>query len=464
MPNSRSTPEAAIRRVTSIQAEASRAHDAGFPKPAYAWYVVLVLFLAYVVSFLDRQILTLLVDPIKRDLAISDTMVSLLHGFTFAIFYTVLGFPLGRMADRRNRTRLIMTGIGLWSLMTAMCGLARNALMLFFARVGVAVGEATLSPSAYSLISDYFPRDKRGRAISFYSLGIFAGAGMAYIFGGLVAGIASRPEVSSLPLLGQFRPWQLTFIFTGLPGILIVALMLSVKEPSRKECLGDGASGLSLAEAWRYLLSHRRVYFALLVGNAFIALANYALFAWLPAYFIRVFGYTPSHIGATFGSLILVFGTSGLVLGGMLADSRFRRGRLGAHYNITVGLTALGIVPAALMLGGPTEQAQLALVAVLVFCGAVSTGLVPAATQLITPNELRGQVTAVYLLLTTLVGLGIGPTAVALMTDYLFGDPQAVGRSLAITLTVTLIVAVSLMLTGRSAYLARQRQIADGVM
>lgn len=442
----------------------SRQAEAGFPDPRYAWYVVSVLFLAYVVSFLDRQILTLLVEPIKADLKISDTGLSLLHGFTFALFYTVFGLPLGRMADRLNRTRLMMVGVALWSLMTAACGFARNTMMLFVARVGVAVGEATLSPSAYSVISDYFPRAKRGRAISLYSLGIFAGAGMAYIFGGVVTELASHSVASGWPLLSQFKPWQLTFIITGLPGLLIIALLLTVREPVRRERVSDAPSGLSLAEVFAYIRQHFRVYFALLVGNSFIALANYALFAWTPAYFIRVFAYTPGQIGRTFGTILLVFGTAGLVLGGILADARYRGGSLGAHFNITIGVAALGIVPAALLLAGGGESIQLVLVAAIVFCGAVSTGLVPAAIQLITPNELRGQLTAGYLVLTALIGLGLGPTCVALLVDFHFRDPLAVGMALAMVLCTTLVVAVLLMLSGRNAYLQRQRQFTLGAI
>ena len=442
----------------------SQQTEAAFPDPRYAWYVVFILFLAYVVSFLDRQILSLLVEPIKADLEISDTTLSLLHGFTFALFYTVFGLPLGRMADRHRRTWLMMGGVALWSAMTAACGFARNTLMLFMARVGVAVGEAALSPSAYSVISDYFPRSKRGRAISLYSLGIFAGAGLAYIFGGLVTEVASHSVSSGWPLLAQFKPWQLTFIITGLPGLLIILLLLTVREPVRRERVSGARSGLSLGETVAYLRQHFRVYFALLVGNSFIALGNYALFAWLPAYFIRVFGYTPGQIGKTFGTIILVFGTAGLLLGGVLADIRYRKGSLGAHYNITVGLAAFAIVPAALLLAGRGEQVQLALVAVLVCCGAVSTGLVPAAMQLITPNELRGQVAALYLLLSALVGLGLGPTLVALLVDFHFRDTMAVGNALAIVLCTTLSVAVLLMSWGRNPYLQRQRQFTRGIM
>lgn len=453
-----------MRASVTSEIPETRQSESGFPDSRYAWYVVFILFLAYVVSFLDRQILSLLVDPIKADLGLTDTMVSLLHGFTFALFYTLFGLPLGRMADRRKRTHLIIGGVALWSIMTAACGFARNMLMLFFARVGVAVGEAALSPSAYSLISDYFPRAKRGRAISLYSLGIFAGAGMAYIFGGVVTELAGHSVVSGWPLLNQFKPWQLTFIITGTPGILIILLMLSIREPQRRERVSGAEGGLSFAATFAYIREHFRVYFALLVGNSFIALANYALFAWLPAYFIRVFGYSPGEIGKTFGAVILVFGTIGLVTGGILADARFRQGALGAHFNITVGVAALAIAPSLLLLLGQGEGIQLMLVALIVFCGAVTTGLVPAAMQLITPNEFRGQIAAIYLLLTALVGLGLGPTAVALLVDFHFRDTMAVGSALAMVLSATLLVAVLLMLSGRNAYLQRQRQFSRGVL
>jgi len=439
-------------------------NESAYPSPAYAGYVLFVLFVAYVVSFLDRQILTLLVEPIKADLQITDTMLSLLHGFTFAIFYVLFGFPLGRMADTRKRTGLIMAGVALWSAMTAACGFARNALMLFFARVGVAVGEATLSPCAYSLISDYFPRARRGRAISLYSLGIFAGAGMAYIFGGLVTGYASQTVAEGTSVLSQFKPWQLTFIITALPGLAVIALMLTVREPRRQETVVAGQTGMTMGQTLQYMKRHGRLYAAMLVGNGFIALGNYALFAWLPAYFIRVFGYSPKEIGTTFGGIILVFGTLGLVLGGILADTRFHRGRLGAHYNIALGMTALGILPAALLLMDISEPLQLVWVAGIVFCGSVSTGLIPASTQLITPNELRGQATALYLLLSTIVGLGLGPTAVALLVDYHFEDTLAVGKALALVLCATWSLAVVIVWMGKKAYLARQQDIQRGVL
>ncbi len=437
--------------------------EADYPDRRYAWWVVFILFLAYVVSFLDRQLLTLLIDPIKQDLQISDTGISLLHGFTFAIFYAVFGFPLGRFADRRNRKRIIIFGVAFWGLMTAACGFARNVSMLFLARTGVAAGEAALSPSAYSMISDYFPRKIRGRAISLYSLGIFAGAGIAYIFGGLVANYASQAATSSIPWLSQFKPWQLSFFLTAIPGLFIIILLMTVKEPSRKERLSNKEGTLPIREVWAYLKRHKRSYFALHIGNSFIALANYSLFSWTPSFFIRVYEYTPQMIGLTFGLILLIFGSSGLLVGAMFADTRFRRGHYGAHLNITIIATAIAIIPVLLILLDLGEQVQLALIATMVFLSAFSTGLVPTAIQLITPNELRGQISALYLLLTGLIGLGIGPTAVALLTDYYFEDTMKVGAAMAIVIAASLTIAVLIMQSGRKAFLQRQKLCADGV-
>ena len=149
-----------------------------YPDPMYAWYVVGILMLAYTFSFIDRQILSLLVGPIRRDLAITDTQMSLLHGLAFAIFYTFLGLPIGRVVDSRSRRKVIIIGITVWSLMTAACGLANRFVTLFLARMGVGVGEATLNPAAYSLITDYFPKEKQGRAMGIYGMGIYMGAGL----------------------------------------------------------------------------------------------------------------------------------------------------------------------------------------------------------------------------------------------------------------------------------------------
>lgn len=429
-----------------------------YPAPAYAWYVVFVLFLAYVVSFLDRQILSLLIEPIKHDLGISDTTISLLHGFAFAIFYTAFGIPLGRLADSHSRKAIVIAGITLWSLMTSACGFAKNVTMLFAARIGVAVGEAALSPCAYSMISDYFPRGKRGLAISLFSLGIFVGAGSAFIFGGLVASWAADAVAAGTGWLAGFRPWQLTFILCGLPGLVVAALMFTVREPERRERFGEGGA-VPLRRVFAFLREHWVVYSTIIIGVAFVAMANYAYFTWLPAYFIRVYDYTPREIGVTFGTMLIGIGTPALFLSGWLADLWYRRGFHGAHLAVSAITSGLAIIPGMLLWFAATPGEAKSCIALLVFFLAAHTGLVPASLQLITPNELRGQVTAIYQFLLNLIALGCGPTIVALLTDRYFQDPLAVGRSMAITLTFALTTGLVLFLLAMRPYIRRQKTL-----
>ena len=196
------------------------AQPSPYPAPARAWVTVTILMLAYVLSFIDRQILNLLVGPIRRDLAISDTEMSLLMGFSFALFYTLCGIPLGRLADRTSRRGLIAAGVLVWSAMTAACGLARHYWHFLFARVGVGAGEAALSPAAYSLIADSFPPERRATAISVYSMGIYVGSGLAFLLGGVVIQFASAQGDMTLPLVGTIRPWQLIFLLLGVVGVV----------------------------------------------------------------------------------------------------------------------------------------------------------------------------------------------------------------------------------------------------
>ena len=227
----------ALARRPSKSTNDSLAHTSdpeSYPSTGYAWFVVGLLTLAYVFSFIDRQILNLMVKPIQKDLGISDTGMGLLMGASFAVFYTFFGIPLGRLADTRSRRLIICCGIAVWSLMTAGCGLTKKFWQLALMRMGVGVGEASLSPAAYSLISDYFRPELRSTAISVYSMGIYIGSGLAFILGGLVIGFTSEQESFVVPIVGAVRSWQLVFFVVGLPGLLVAVLMLAIREPARK--------------------------------------------------------------------------------------------------------------------------------------------------------------------------------------------------------------------------------------
>ena len=225
-----------------------------------AWYAVFVLLLAYVLSFVDRIILSLLVTPIKEDLGTTDAQMGLLMGFAFAIFYTIAGIPIAKYSDVKSRKMIIAIGIFLWSIMTAVCGLARSFFQLFLARVGVGVGEAALTPAAYSMISDYFSEEKLGRAMAVYKSGAMFGGGLAFIIGGAVVGYVVNSDSIILPLLGEMKPWQMAFIIVGLPGVLIGLLMLTVKEPSRTGVADTLDKKVSISDAIKYMQKRWRIY------------------------------------------------------------------------------------------------------------------------------------------------------------------------------------------------------------
>ncbi len=241
---------------TSTEATTAAAQTTAGPTAhslRYAWYVVGVLTLLYAFSFIDRQIFSLLVGPLRRDLHIGDAKMSLLIGFRFALFYTFFGIPLGRLADIYSRRLIIATGLVLWSGFTASCGLAQTFETMLLLRMGVGVGEAALSPAAYSLITDYFPRERLATALSVYSMGIYVGSGMAYLLGGLVVAYASTQAMWTIPLLGAVHPWQIIFLMVGLPGIAVAPLLFTVNEPAVHRGAGR-RSTVPMRQVFSYIL------------------------------------------------------------------------------------------------------------------------------------------------------------------------------------------------------------------
>ena len=426
----------------AVETPAARA-KAGVP--AYAWYVLGVLTACYTLSFIDRQILSLLVGPIKRDLGISDTRVGLLQGLAFALFYTLMGLPLGRIADLSNRRNLISAGIVVWSFFTAACAAAKSFWSLFLARMGVGVGEASLSPAAFSLISDYFPKERLGLALSIFYFGNLLGSSLALLVGGITVDFVTRLSEVTVPILGTIASWRLTFLILGVPGILFALLIFTIREPLRRNVLRTAsgeASRLSVRETMAQVRLRWQSVAGISLGIVFHATCNYGFMAWAPAFFQRVYGWGPGRTGQALGLIIISFGALGLYVGGALCDRWQRQGiaeapvRVGIPCAIGVGL----LFPAALL--APSPGWTLALVAPGFFFLALPMGTVAAGLQLIFPNQARGQVTALYLFILNLGGLTMGPLMPGVFTDYLFKDEKMVGASMALTIGI----AASLML------------------
>jgi MFS family permease len=430
-----------------------------YPSARYAWYVVGALTLVYVFSFIDRQILNLMVRPIRRDLGITDTEMSLLMGFAFALFYTVCGIPLGWVADRFSRRSLIAIGFVFWSLMTAGCGLAHNFWQMLGLRMGVGVGEAALSPAAYSMIADYFPKERRATAISVYSMGIYIGSGLAFLLGGAVVGYASGQDKWMLPLVGETRPWQVIFFIVGLPGVLLAALMFTIREPMRRGMkmvrAADGTmrqAKVPFAEVYRYIASNWTTFVCHTVGFALLSFSSYGTSAWVPTMFQRNHGWSASKAGMVYGLTIGIFATLGVATGGWVADRLSRRGYRDATMRVGLFVSAAWF-PFG-MLYPIVSDANLAALLLIpsAFLASAPFGVAPAAIQQMMPNEMRGQASAIYLFVVNLIGLGIGPTAVAMTTDYVFHNDNAVNYSILIVCTVAHVASTLLLWAGLRPY------------
>jgi MFS family permease len=431
----------------------AQGRDAPWPRPGYSWYVVAVLVVVYVLSLVDRQILTLLVQPIRRDFGISDTEVSLLIGFAFALLYTVLGVPIATLADRRSRRTIIAIGVCAWSIMTMACGLARSFWVLFLARVGVGIGDATLQPSAYSLLADYFPPHKLGRAIGTYVTGLFLGAGLALVIGGAVIGSLSAAENVSLPLIGELRPWQLAFLAVGSPGILLgLLVMATVREPARRGMRQADPEGARLSTVLAFMRENRRVVTSIFTSFTLGGLAVVGFLAWVPEFLRRTYDMPIAEAGRVFGIEMAVLGTAGAYTGGWLCDWLSRRG----YRDAALRLSALVFLALAPLLGlstlAPDRDLALVLLGASVFTISLQQGLSPVALQLITPNEMRAKMVAIYFLIANLVAIGFGPTAIAIITDYGFGDDVALRYSMAIIGGSCCTAALAFVLWGMRSY------------
>lgn len=442
------------RDASSTVAPAQSAvSSAATPSLRYAWYVVLILMLCYTLSFIDRQILSLLVAPIKRDLHISDTRIGLLQGLAFALFYTFMGLPLGRIADTQNRRKLISLGLFAWSILTAACGAAKSFWTLGLARMGVGIGEATLAPAAFSLITDYFPPQQLGVALSVYAMGIFVGSGLAFIVGGAIVQALSYTPLITLPLLGAVASWRLSFLVVCIPGLLMLPVLLTVREPQRRQLLLT-SEGRPTPLGFREVLAQIRIRIGSVVGISlgmvFQSMCAYSFLAWGPAYLQRVHGWTAGQAGRALGILTLFVGCLGMYLGGKLCDRWQRRGLREAPLRVAV-LAAIGtgvFFPVSLF--SVNAVWMLAFLVPAIFFLAFPIGSSFAAIQLIFPNQLRGQVSAVLLFVLNLGGLSLGPLLPGALNDYFFHNDRMIGASL----TITLVGASLLMLL---AYLATYR-------
>ena len=441
------------------------AHPGGYPGRSYAWTVVAILIATAVLSYTDRQVLSLLVDPIRAELHITDNEVSLLLGTAFAVVYGIAGIPLGWLADRTSRRNLIFAGVLVWSVGTLACGLSHSFGQLFAARIVVGTGEAVLSPAAISLISDYFPPSRRGTAVGFFLSGIAMGIGVAILIGGEVLHLVERGVLAGTPLASQ-PAWRLVLLMIGAPGLLWAFAILLIREPARHTeapglaeptrhanpaGLAEPASGARAPAAhpsWRSTVMSRTVPVYLVVAMA--SLVDNAVGGWAPTLLMREFGKDPAEVGVQLGLVLTAGFGGGVLIGGWLAD----RGRWAYKLGVCL-VSSLLILPVSLLINVPQFNVVFLSVPLYFALSGTVTACGFSAILDVVPNRSRGLAMAISFFLNVALGAGIGPTAVSQASEHVFGSSAGLGPAITLTVAAGYAIAVAALLVALLRFRAR---------
>ena len=413
-----------------------------WPSSSEAWKTLWILALVLGLSQIDRNIMSLLLQDIKTDLRLTDADMGVLIGLAFSAVYLFLSYPLSRISDTRSRKTMIAIGVAFWSLCTAACGLANSFWSMFVARAGLGAGEAVNGPATYSLLGDSFPREKLPRAMAILNLGFMGGTALSLILGaGVIAAV--RKVVLVLPVLGVMRGWHLVFFAIGLPGLLIAALTMTVREPARRGLAGRAAVGaVPIREVVDFLVTNGRFYGCMFLSSFINGVIIYGSKNFRAAFFARTYHWPAQQYGLVYGIASLVASCLGLTAGIWLCETWNKRHHDG---NMRVALLAYGLaIPFS---AGFTLMPSGGLA---VLCGAVGAGLalmaappVVAALQSITPSNVRAQVNSVYLLLFSGITGVVGPWIIGWLTD-LQHDETKLGLVIAVVSAVGLPIAVTL--------------------
>jgi len=433
---------------------ASAGNHSRYPTAGYAWYMVILLTLAYICSFIDRFMLGLLVEPIKADLGFSDTQLGLLLGPAFAIFYATMGLPLGWMADRYRRGWIVAIGITVWSAATIACGLVKNFLQMFIARMSVGIGEATLSPCAISMISDSFPPERRAKPIAFYSMAISIGAAIASLFSATVLIWAKSSPETTLPLVGVVAPWQFAFIAVGLPGFILALMFFSLREPRRQDRgLTEGLGNASLVDTLKFILQRWQAFASFLTIFCLMTTVAYSQ-GWSAALFMRTWGWEASRFALVNGLVLLAIGPAMVNLAGWWCDRWYAAGTQDAALRIAAIGAFIMVVTGVIAPLMPTGELAMVVFALNAVGMAITTATGVTALLNMTPGEIRAQVVAFYYMAISLAGLLLGPTTIGILNDQVFGE-AGLKYSMALLpfvygLPVLLLVPVTLRLYART--------------
>lgn len=400
--------------------------DEGWPPIRQAYFAACVLAIVQMCAMLNNGVMTLLVEPVKRDLDLTDLEMSYLLGFSVVLFYAFVGIPAARLADRHNRKWLMTISVAVWSAATAACGLANSFWQFFAARFGIGAGESISGPLSYSLLADYFPPDKLPRGIAIYNVGLQGGNALSLLLGSFLIYLLADLPTIAVPFLGVIRDWQLVFILTGLVGVPVALLVVSMAEPKRRGMsalpVGTKPRGATLRQVVAYLWANRRIYGPMFLGLCLTSIHMMGMGAWMAAFYTRTYGWDPATIGLYSGLVSL--GLAGPALYGAVWFNDYLRKR--GHADVNLRVMAIGLTAAApIMIAAPLMPSPWLALALFGLGPALMLVAAPSlntALQIITPNEMRGQMTAIYLFIVLAVSQAIGPTFFAFLTQTVFGD------------------------------------------
>ena len=424
-----------------------------YPSAAAGWLLVVFLTVAYIFSFVDRYILGLLIEPIKAEFGLSDRAIGwLLSAFTWV--YGFVGIFMGWMIDRGRRTWIVAIGMALWSAATVATGMAKNFVQLFAARMGVGVGEATLSPATFSMIGDSFPPEKRGKPIAFYSSALPIGAGLASLLSGAVIAWTAASGSQSVPFLGELEPWRFTLLVVGLPGLIFAAVFLFIKEPERRPSEADPAviAGSGFRDALKYILDNFMLYFGFVMVVCCMTAIAYSQ-GFLAPTFERTWGWSPQTYAYVNGVALLIIGPLNMMIMGTISDRWTSKGVPDAALRLMYIGFFIMVPTAAIPLFMPTAELAFAILCI----NTVGIGIVSAigvtALLVITPAQVRGQIVALYYLAISWFG-SLGPIVVGELSSSVFGEAD-LRYAVAAVPIIFAIVPLALMPLTKRRYLAQ---------
>ncbi|MAL11025.1 MAG: MFS transporter [Maricaulis sp.] len=418
---------------------------------AYRAYVLGGLFVVYTFNFIDRQIVSVLQEPIRAHFGLADWQLGLLTGPAFALLYAILGLPIAMLADRWHRVNIIAIALAIWSGFTALFGLAGSFAHLLLMRVGVGIGEAGGSPPSHSLISDYFPANKRAGAMSVYSLGIPIGSVLGILFGGIgyhavTQWYAENGAPDWLVMLGAGEPWRAPFLLVGIPGILLAVIVkLTIKEPPRGRYDSKPSTGAMKIGAVLKALAEKPAFWFIALGAAIASLVGYGLFPWILSYFVRIYAVdvplaeAVARAAVPYAFVVGGGGFVGTLLGGWLTDKLGPKW-LGAYMAIPAIALVVALPLYVLSLSMPVGAAAFMVLAVASALGSVWYGPVWATAQNLVAPGMRAMASAVLLFVINIIGLGIGPFAIGALSDFLRASYGADALRIAILLIAALVI------------------------